>query len=108
MDDVWNKYWPLFLAILWPTISCGLNLVLRKKTAEEWVALAEHSPRVAGILKLIRAVGFDPVKGAAAVKMIIGAQAKANEDKLPAPVKAVEKLIEGQEAKTPEEKEKTT
>jgi hypothetical protein len=99
MEDVWNKYWVYFLVFVWPVLSCLLNLVLRKKTAEEWVAFGEKNPRLAGIIRLLRAVGLDPVKGFQALKEIIGVQAKANVEKLPEPVKTVEKLLEAQQDK---------
>jgi hypothetical protein len=39
-----------------------LNVVLHFKTPEQWVALGEKYPRLQNIIRVMRAVGLDPVK----------------------------------------------
>ena len=39
-----------------------LNLLLRFKTVEQWVAFGEKYPRLQNMIRMLRAVGLDPVK----------------------------------------------
>lgn len=50
------------LAIAWPIVSAVLNVLLRTRTPEEWVARCENYPRLAAFTRLVRSVGLDPVK----------------------------------------------
>ena len=77
--QLWDQYHILILALAWPIISGTLNVVLRKKTAEEWIAYADSNPRAHAVLKLIRAVGFDPVKAVKSFQQL--AQGKADDSK---------------------------
>ena len=58
----------------WPIISAALILVLRSRTPEQWVALGERSPRVQGVVRLLRAVGLDPAKAVSALVQIVTAR----------------------------------
>lgn len=79
LNQLWDTYHILILALVWPIISGVLNVALRKKTAEEWIAYAETNPRAHALLKLIRAVGFDPVKAIKSFQQL--AQGKADTGK---------------------------
>jgi hypothetical protein len=79
LNAFWAQYHILILALVWPILSGILNVALRKKTAEEWVAYAETNPRAHAMLKLIRAVGFDPVKAIKSFQQL--AQGKADASK---------------------------
>lgn len=63
--------------VLWPAASAVLVLLLRARTPEAWVALGERSPRVQGAIRLLRALGVDPVKAVAALQQIVSGRAPA-------------------------------
>lgn len=52
----------LWAVFIWPVLTGLLNIILRARTPEQWVALGEDYPRVAGFIRLMRAVGLDPAK----------------------------------------------
>lgn len=52
----------LWAVFIWPAITGILNVILRTRTPEEWVARSENYPRLAAFSRFIRAVGLDPVK----------------------------------------------
>lgn len=58
----------------WPVVSAVLVLVLRSRSPEEWVALGERSPRLQGVVRLLRAVGLDPAKAVSALVQIVTAR----------------------------------
>lgn len=58
----------------WPVVSGVLVLVLRSRTPEQWVALGERSPRLQGLVRLLRAVGLDPAKAVSALVQIVTAR----------------------------------
>lgn len=62
------------LALLWPILSALLVMMLRSRTPEAWVALGERSPRLQGVIRLLRALGLDPVKAFAALVQIVTAR----------------------------------
>ena len=66
-----------FGPLLWPISSAILVLLLRAHTPEEWVALGERSPRAQGAIRLLRALGVDPVKALAAIRQIVSGRAPA-------------------------------
>lgn len=68
-----REHWSL----AWPIVSAVLVLVLRSRTPEEWVALGERSPRSQGAIRLVRALGLDPVKALAALSQIVTGRAPA-------------------------------
>lgn len=45
----------------WLLVSSVVLPILRLKTPEQWVAIADKSPRLHGLMKAMRAAGFDPV-----------------------------------------------
>lgn len=58
----------------WPVVSALLVLLLRSRTPEQWVALGESSPRLQGVVRLLRAVGLDPAKAVSALVQIVTAR----------------------------------
>lgn len=48
--------------IFWPLITAVMNVMLRKKTAEEWEAWAMAKPALAFLVEVLRAAGLDPSK----------------------------------------------
>jgi hypothetical protein len=52
----------LWAVFIWPCITALLNIILRTRTPEEWVARCENYPRLAAFTRFLRATGLDPVK----------------------------------------------
>ena len=57
-----NEKIELWTALAWPLISAVFNVAFRFRTPEEWIAFGEKWPRVAGLIRLVRATGVEPVK----------------------------------------------
>lgn len=57
-----SEHVSLWAVFIWPAISGILNIILRTRTPEEWVAMNDRSPRRAAFTRLLRATGLDPVK----------------------------------------------
>ena len=62
---------------LWPVVSALLIIALRTRSPEEWIAMGERSPRVKGVIRLLRAVGLDPAKALSALVQIVTGRAPA-------------------------------
>ena len=62
---------------LWPVVSALLIIALRTRSPEEWIAMGERSPRVQGVIRLLRAVGLDPAKALSALAQIVTGRAPA-------------------------------
>lgn len=60
----------------WLVLSATINMMLRKRTAEEWVTLIEERPRAAAIIRVFRAIGFDPAKLINALAEFLNAKAR--------------------------------
>jgi len=89
--ELWEKHSFWLIPVGWALLSGALNLALRKRTAEEWVEYAEQHPRRAAIIRLIRALGFDPAKAINAVQHLVNGKAVATRRMLPEPAaKALE------------------
>jgi len=58
----------LMATVGWPIISAVLNILLRKKTPEQWEAWAEKKPGMALAVELMRALGADPSKALTAAQ----------------------------------------
>lgn len=46
---------------VWLIVSSILLPILRLKTPEQWVEIGDRNPRIHGLMKAMRAAGFDPV-----------------------------------------------
>lgn len=68
----WAKAHPTETGLL---ASAVVNTALRRKTAEEWVALAERRPVLAFALGLVRDLGVDPVSAVKRGQVVINALA---------------------------------
>lgn len=62
--------------IFWVLLSLAINLALSKRTVAGWVAFVEGYPRLASAVRLLRALGIDPIKAAEAVIGIVTGRAR--------------------------------
>lgn len=67
------EIWTVFL---WPALSALLNIVLRARTAEQWAFMCEKMPRLAAVIRLLRALGVDPAKAIRSVQELVAGSAK--------------------------------
>ena len=67
------EIWTVFL---WPALSALLNIVLRARTAEQWAFMCAEMPRLAAALRLLRALGVDPVKAVRSVQELVAGGSK--------------------------------
>ena len=101
LAEVWEKHSYWLIPLVWLALSALLNMALRKRTAEQWVTFAENSPRGAAFVRLLRALGLDPVKAILALRHLVNGKAMATRRALPEPaVKTLEMVaaVEGAEA----------
>lgn len=56
------------IAIAWPIISAVASLIIGWRSDVEWVLLVEKHPKAAACIRLLRAVGLDPVAAVRAVR----------------------------------------
>ena len=61
-----------------PTVTGIATAVIGWRTDEQWAALVEGSPRLAGIVKLVRAVGLDVPGVVRALRTILTRPAPPN------------------------------
>lgn len=66
----------------WFIISAFLNLALRVRTPEQWIALGERHPWAALAIRQVRAWGMDPTASLRAVQKFAAARA-GGEDRTP-------------------------
>lgn len=71
----------LFAALVWPLLTAIVTAMFKPRTPEEYAALP---PKLAAFLRLIAALGLDPVK---AVKIVQEATAK---EKKPADLRSID------------------
>jgi hypothetical protein len=67
MEHIVDNRVQLWCVFIWPALSGLLNIILRTRTPEEWVARCENYPRLAAFTRLLRATGLDPVKMVASI-----------------------------------------
>ena len=53
---------PWWVTLAWPAFTAVANVILRTRTPEEWVERGEKHPRFAALTRLMRSIGWDPVK----------------------------------------------
>jgi hypothetical protein len=61
----------LWAVFIWPAITGIFNVLFRTRTPEEWVERGEKYPRFAAVTRLIRAIGWDPVKMVQAIGQFV-------------------------------------
>jgi len=74
MEDIlqfYDNHHAAILATLWFVLTLLFNLLTRFKTPEQWVEFGGKYPRLQNIIRLIRALGIDPVKAIKALGSII-------------------------------------
>ena len=62
---------PWWAPLVWPAFTGLFNVVFRTRTPEEWVERGEKHPRFAAVTRLMRAVGWDPVKMVSAIGQFV-------------------------------------
>lgn len=58
------------IAVAWPVVTGILNAALSMKSDEEWIAMAERSPRFVAFKHLLEAIGLDPLWALDAIRRI--------------------------------------
>lgn len=75
------SYTHILVVVAWLIATSILNVLLRMKTPEQWVALADKRPRLHAIIRIMRAIGCDPVKLVTAVVDLVRSKAENTEKK---------------------------
>jgi hypothetical protein len=79
MDDLirfYNDNHVWILATMWFILTAVFNIATRFKTPEKWVEFGEKNPRGQNFIRLIRALGLDPVKAIKAFGAFLSGKAK--------------------------------
>jgi len=79
----WEEHGVMVLATLWLVLSAVINSLLRTRTPEGWVELGMNYPRLAAVIKFLRAIGVDPVKAVKAIAQLISGKAEKSKEVLP-------------------------
>lgn len=58
----YDAHYLVVWAVAWLLLSALFNVLTRFKTPEKWVEFGENYPRVQNVIRLMRALGIDPVK----------------------------------------------
>jgi hypothetical protein len=66
----------ILTVFLWPALSALLNIVLRARTAEQWAFTCSEMPRLAAVIRLLRALGVDPAKAIRSVQELVAGGSK--------------------------------
>ena len=61
----------LWAVFIWPAITGLLNIILRTRTPEQWAVVCEEHPRLAAMIRLLRALGVDPAKAIRSVQELV-------------------------------------
>jgi hypothetical protein len=62
ITNLWDEHGALLVPLIWMALSALINILMRKRTAEEWVTFGDKYPRLAALTRILRAAGIDPVK----------------------------------------------
>jgi len=89
ITEQWNQHGYLLIPVAWLALSALLNWMFRFKSAEDWVAFTENNPKTAAILRLVRALGVDPVKALNSAKGLADTKAGESKDVLRETVREV-------------------
>ena len=80
-----NHVW--ILATLWFILTAAFNVLTRFKTPEKWVEFGEKYPRIQNIIRLMRALGIDPVKAVIAFGSFLSGKSKQTQVDRPAVIR---------------------
>lgn len=83
-----NHVW--ILATLWFILTALFNLLTRFKTVEQWVAFGEKYPRIQNLIRLMRALGIDPVKAIKAFGAFLSGKSQQTQQDRPGILKGAE------------------
>lgn len=64
----WNY---ILAAFLWPAVTGIVNAFLWTKTPEEWLTIIESDPKRAAATRIMRALGWEPIKLINAIKVLL-------------------------------------
>lgn len=64
--------------IAWIILSAICNLALRARSADKWIEWCARYPRVASVLRLLRAIGVDPAKALEAGVAAVNGKARVD------------------------------
>lgn len=78
LQELWSKHSYWLIPAMWMLLSAVINLALRKKTPEQWVAFAEKNPRTAALVRLCSSLGIDLSKAILALKGFLNAKAQSS------------------------------
>jgi hypothetical protein len=93
MEDAirfYNEHQELVWAIVWLVLTMVFNIATRFKTPEQWVEFGEKYPRIQNLIRLMRAVGIDPVKAIRALGAFLSGKSQATKTDRPSILKDVE------------------
>ena len=62
----------------WIGLSIIINFALRARSPEQWIAWCDGYPRAASVIRLLRALGVDPVQAIEAVRAIVTGKARVD------------------------------
>ncbi len=62
----------------WIAGSIAINLALRARTTAQWIDWCDRYPRLASVIRLLRAIGVDPVKLVEAGIAVVNGKARVD------------------------------
>lgn len=68
--------------VWWILGSAVINLLLRIRSVESWLSLCDKVPRLASLIRLLRAIGVDPVKLVVSGVAVVNGKARVDLSRL--------------------------
>jgi len=93
MEDLvkfWNDNNIWITAVGWFLLTALFNVLTRFKTPEQWVEFGEKYPRVQNLIRLMRAIGIDPVKAISAIGAFLSGKSQQTQPDRPGILKDAE------------------
>lgn len=78
LQNYWKVHGVIGLMAGWLVFSSVLNVLLSLKPAEFWIAFAEANPKLAAIVRMVRAAGIDPMAALKALQVYFDEKSKDN------------------------------
>jgi hypothetical protein len=85
----YDAHYLVIWAVTWLVLSALFNVLTRFKTPEQWVEFGEKHPRVQNIIRLMRALGIDPVKAIKALGAFLAGKSTSTQPDRPPILKDV-------------------